>query len=63
MQQIYFEAARRLVHPQFQLADAELSQRLWQDVAERNLDVDRILNLLYGCWFLENPEALGCADA
>ena len=63
MQQIYFEAARRLVHPQFQLADAELSQRLWQDVADRDLDVDRILNLLYGCWFQDDPAVMRAADA
>ena len=51
LQQAHFDAARRLAQAQFQLADAELSQRLWQDVADRDLDVDRILNLLYGCWF------------
>ena len=54
---------RRLAQAQFQLADAELSQRLWQDVADRNLDVDRILNLLYGCWFQDEPAALRDADA
>ena len=48
---------------QFQLADAELSQRLWQDVADRDLDVDRILNLLYGCWFQDDPAAMHAADA
>ena len=49
LQQAHFDAARRLAQAQFQLADAELSKRLWQDVADRDLDVDRILNLLYGC--------------
>ncbi len=63
MQQVHFDAARRLAQAQFQLADAELSQRLWQDVADRNLDVDRILNLLYGCWFQDEPAALRNADA
>ena len=62
-QQVYFDAARRLAQAQFQLADAELSQRVWQDVADRDLDVNRILNLLYGCWFQEDPEALRSADA
>ena len=42
LQQAHFDAARRLAQAQFQLADAELSQRLWQDVADRDLDVDRI---------------------
>ena len=58
LQQAHFDAARRLAQAQFQLADAELSQRLWQDVADRDLDVDRILNLLYGCWFQDDPAAL-----
>ena len=62
-QQAHFDAARRLAQAQFQLADAQLSQRLWQDVADRDLDVDRILNLLYGCWFQDDPAALRAADA
>ena len=33
------------------------------DVAARGLDVDRILNLLYGCWFQDDPAALQDADA
>ena len=44
-QQAHFDAARRLAQAQFQLADGELTQRLWQDVADRDLDVDRILIL------------------
>ena len=36
LQQAHFDAARRLAQAQFQLADAELSQRLWQDVADRD---------------------------
>ena len=62
LQHTYFEAARQLAQAQFQLADAELSQRLWQDVADRDLDVDRILNLLYGCWFQEDSMAMRAAD-
>ena len=63
VQQAHFDAARRLAQAQVQLADAELSQRLWQDVADRDLDVDRIMNLLYGCWFQEDSGALRAADA
>ena len=63
LQQAHFDAARRLAQAQFQLADAELSQRLWQDVADCDLDVDRVLNLLYGCWFQDDPAALCAADA
>ena len=47
--QSYFAITRELVHAQFDLADAELSRRLWQEVADRDLEVGRILHLLYGC--------------
>ena len=50
-QEEYFSCARNLVVAQFQLADQELTKRLWQDVADRNLDVDRIENLMYRCFF------------
>ena len=62
-QDLYFSCARNLARAQFQLADEELSRRLWQDVAERELDVDRILNLMYGCWFQEDREAMQEVDA
>ena len=58
-----FSSARQLARAQFQLGDEELSRRLWQDVADQGLDVDRILNLLYGCWFQDDPAALQDADA
>ena len=60
---LYFSCARNLARAQFQLADEELSRRLWEDVAERELDVDRILNLMYGCWFQADREAMQEADA
>ena len=62
-QEAVFSSARQLARAQFYLADAELSRRLWQDVADQGLDVDRILNLLYGCWFQDDPAALQDADA
>ena len=58
----YFSCARDLVLAQFQLADQELTQRLWQDVADRNLDVDRIIHLMYRCRFHDDNEALREAD-
>lgn len=58
----YFSCARDLVLAQFQLADQELTQRLWQDVADRNLDVDRIIHLMYRCRFHDDNEALRAAD-
>lgn len=61
-QEEYFSCARNLVLAQFQLADQELTQRLWQDVADRNLDVDRIIHLMYRCRFHDDNEALRTAD-
>lgn len=61
--QYYFTAACNLARAQFLLGDAELSQRLWQDVADRGLDVERIEQLMYRCWFQDDPEAMAEADA
>ena len=61
-QEEYFSCARNLVGAQFQLADQELTKRLWQDVADRNLDVGRIENLMYRCFFQSDRDALCAAD-
>ena len=47
--QTYFCIARELVEAQFVLADQELTRRLWQEVGDRNLEIGRIINLLYRC--------------
>ena len=62
-QHAHFDAARNLAQAQFQLGDAELSQRLWQDVADCELDVERIEQLMYSCWFQDDPDAMAEADA
>ena len=60
--QSYFALARELAHAQFQLADQELSSRLWDEVQQRQMDPDRIINLLYGCCFQDDHEAMLSAD-
>ena len=61
--QSYVKVVRDLVHAQFELADPELSSRLWQDVADRDLDRGRILHLLYSCHDLHNDdEVMHCGD-
>jgi|TARA_B100000073_G_scaffold29138_1_gene22260 hypothetical protein len=60
--QSYFAITRELAKAQFVLADSELSRRLWQDVADRDLEVGRILHLLYGGWAFENDEDMLEAD-
>ena len=60
--QSYFSLARELAHAQFVLADPELSCRLWQDVADRELDVARLLHLLYGGWDVDDEKEMLEAD-
>ena len=60
--QTYFSITRSLVRAQFQLADKELSQRLWQEVADRDLEVGRIIHLMYGCWFHDDNDAMNETD-
>ena len=61
-QEVYFSCARNLARAQFQLGDDELSRRLWQDVGDRDLDVERVLNLMYGCWFQDEFQAMQETD-
>ncbi len=56
--QSYFSVTRSLVQAQFKLDDRELSRRLWQEVADRDLDVSRIINLMYGCWFHQDEDEM-----
>ena len=60
--QSYFSLTRQLVSAQFVLADGQLSARLWQEVAEREMDLGRVINLLYGCSFPEDDRAMQEAD-
>ena len=60
--QSYFSLARELAHALFVLADTELSCRLWQDVADRDLDLARLLHLLYGGWDVEDEKEMLEAD-
>ncbi len=47
--QTVFALTRELVRAQFELADQELSDRLWQDVIDRGINLERIINLMYCC--------------
>ncbi|MEB3177189.1 MAG: hypothetical protein VKJ87_06295 [Synechococcus sp.] len=60
--QSYFALALELAQAQFQLADQELSSRLWDEVQLRQMDPERIINLLYGCCFQDDHEAMVNAD-
>ena len=57
-----FALVQSLVEAQFQLADDELSRRIWQEIADQNIPVERVENLLYCCFFQDDPAAMKEAD-
>ena len=56
--QAVFQVVRDLVQAQFARGDEELTKRLWQDVADRKIDLDRVINLMYTCSFHEDDEEM-----
>ena len=60
--QTVFTLVRELVQAQFERADEELSQRLWQDASDRGIDIDRVINLMYRCSFHEDDFEMVKAD-
>ena len=53
-----FQLVRDLVQAQFDRGDEELTKRLWQDVADRKIDLDRVINLMYTCSFHEDDNEM-----
>ena len=60
--QAVFQIVRELVHAQFERGDKELTKRLWQDVADREIDLDRVINLMYTCSFHEDDNEMTTVD-
>ena len=60
--QSYFAMTRALVDAQLNWRDAELSARLWQEVADRDMDRGRILHLLYTVEAHDDEQRLHRAD-
>ena len=60
--QAVFQLVRDLVQAQFDRGDEELTKRLWQDVADRNIDLDRVINLMYSCSFHEDDYEMTKVD-
>ena len=60
--QTVFQLVRDLVQAQFDRADEELTKRLWQDVADREIDLDRVINLMYTCSFHEDDYEMTKVD-
>ena len=46
-QEKVYSLTRELINAQFQLCDDELTNRLWEEVANLNIDPQRIINLMY----------------
>ena len=60
--QAVFQLVRDLVQAQFDRGDEELTKRLWQDVADRYIDLDRVINLMYTCTFHEDDYEMTKVD-
>ena len=60
--QSVFQLVRGLVQAQFDRGDEELTKRLWQDVADREIDLDRVINLMYTCSFHEDYNEMTKVD-
>ena len=60
--QAVFQLVRDLVQAQFDRADKELTKRLWQDVSDRNIDLDRVINLMYTVSFHEDDVEMTKVD-
>ena len=61
-QSAYFEITRDISEAQFYLGNRFQEIYLWQEVADRGMDVSGIENLLYGCFFHDDDVAMIEAD-
>ncbi len=57
-----FSLARDLINAQFNLANDELSRKLWNEVATLKIDPQRIINLMYRCCSNEDSQSMLEAD-
>ncbi len=60
--QMVFQLVRQLVQAQLDCPDKELSSRLWEDVANRGIDLDRVINLMYSCKIHEDDDEMMKVD-
>ncbi len=57
-----FSLARRLINAQFNLANDELSRKLWNKVAALQINPQRIINLMYRCYSQDDNQSMLEAD-
>ena len=60
--QSYVAMTRALADAQLEWGDAELSSRLWEEVADRGMDRGRLIHLLYSVEAHHDEEAMQNAD-
>ncbi len=60
--QTVFQLVRELVQAQINRGDEELTRRLWQDVADRGIELDRVINLMYTCSFHDDDKEMTQVD-
>ena len=61
-QSAYFQITRDISEAQLYLGNRFQEIYLWQEVADSDMEVSRIENLLYGCFFHDDEEAMIEAD-
>ena len=61
-QSAYFKITRDISEAHFYLGNRFQEICLWQEVADRDIDVSRIENLSYGCSFHDDEVAMTEAD-
>ncbi len=57
-QQTVFHLVRKLVQAQLDNMDEESTKRIWQDVAKKGIDFDRVINLMYTCSIHEDDNEM-----
>ena len=57
-QHTVFQLVRQLVQAHVNCNDEELTRKLWNDVAERGIDLDRVINLMYTCTLHEDEDEM-----
>ena len=61
--QSYFSVARSLVQAQIADGNSKLAIQIWNEASKREMDIDRIINLMYHCHFHDDDEAMTEADS
>ena len=56
--QAVFQLVRELVQAQFERGDEEFTKRLWQQLADGEIELDRVLNIMYTCSFHEDDNEM-----